>query len=339
MFTDGSRNEKGFVGAGWCWKPTEEQFSGGFTGFWDETNEGFEGGFVGLGQRCEVFDAELFAILRAVKDASRLREETIPLLNKLTVFSDSQEALKRLARDDESPGQALAREIWKWEESLKDVAIEYSWVPGHEGVPGNEIADIFAKRGAEIEAAHPFDTDAKAHWLTYSLSYLHRQCTENCKDVARRWVGVRLKGHKAFHPRKSTVFRPAMKPPWDAEKGEHPIMKAASAVFYQMACGHALTGAHLHRFKLKDSEGCGWCNGKVKQTRGHLFGACRGLRVEYQRLCAESNRVLARKGKKKRYRWQPWMFFTEEGLERPVIEYMRRTGVGFEVRVGVQGEG
>ena len=100
--------------------------------------------------------------------------------------------------------------------------------------------------------------------------------------------------------------------------------------------GHDLTGAHLHRFKLKNSEGCGWRNGKVKQTRGHLFGGCRGLRAEYQRLCAEANKVLARKRKKKRYRWQPWMFFKEEGLERPVIEYMRRTGVGFEVRVGVQ---
>ena len=105
-----------------------------------------------------------------------------------------------------------------------------------------------------------------------------------------------------------------------------------------MACGHALTGAHLTWFKLSDQEGCGWGNGKTKQTRGHLFGQCPSLRKEYNRLCVQANKILVRNGKKKRYRWLLWMFFKEEGLERVVIEYMRDTGVGFEVKLGVQVE-
>ena len=75
-----------------------------------------------------------------------------------------------------------------------------------------------------------------------------------------------------------------------------------------------------------------------KQTRGHLFGQCPTLRTEYKRLCVQANKNLVKNGKKERYRWLPWMFFKEEGLERAVIEYVRATGVGFQVNVGFQEE-
>lgn len=334
IYTDGSRSEKGYVGAGWCWKPTEEEFSNGLTEYWEETGEGFEGNFAGLGKRCEVFDAELFAIMKALKEASNLRDGKMPTLNRITIFSDAQEALRRLQKDEESPGQALSRSIWKWEESLAGVDIEYVWVPGHEGVPGNEVADEFAKRGAGMLEAHLFDKDSKSQWMTYTLSHLHRKCTDASKAAAEKWVTERLKTHKAFKPRKSWIFRPALKPPWQKDKGEGPISKTSTAAFFQMACGHALTGAHLKRFKLREEDGCGWCNGRTKQTRGHLFGQCPGLRMQYNNLCVKANKIRARKGYKKRYRWEPWMFFRDEGLERAVIEYMRDTGVGFEVKIG-----
>ena len=232
----------------------------------------------------------------------------------------------------------ISRAIWRWEDSIKDVDIEYVWVPGHEGVPGNEIADTLAKRGAETESAHLFDRELRSQWMTYSISYLRRQCTVRPKELARQWVDGKLENHKLFHPRKSRVFRPALKPPWNKNKGEGSVSKTTTAAFFQMACGHALTGAHLYRFNLSEEDGCGWCNGKTKQTRGHLFGQCPSLRQEYNRLCVQANKILVKNGKKKRYRWLPWMFFKEEGLERAVIDYMRNTGVGFKVRLGIQEE-
>ena len=219
---------------------------------------------------------------------------------------------------------------------MEGVDIIYNWVPGHEDVPGNEIADIFARRGAALRTAHPFQSDAKHMWMTYSLSHLHRECTERYRSVAKEWILGKLQYHKLFRPRNSWVFRPAFKPPWDSEKGEGPVSKASTAAFFQMACGHALSGAHLRRFKLKEIEGCGWCNGRTKQTRNHLFGMCPGLRQEYNQLCVAANKIRSKGGKRKIYRWWPWMFFNEEGLERAVIDYMRKTGVGFEVKIGFQ---
>ena len=125
-----------------------------------------------------------------------------------------------------------------------------------------------------------------------------------------------------------------MKPPWNSEEGEGPISKSSTAAFFQMACGHALTGAYLKRFRIREEDGCGWCNGKTKQTRSHLFGQCRGLRGQYKELCTAANGIQTKQGKAKRRRWQPWMFFKEEGLERVVVDYMRDTGVGFVIKVG-----
>lgn len=334
MFTDGSRSGKGLVGAGWCWKPSEEEFSGGLTEYWQETEEGFEGGFAALGRRCDVFDAELFAIYRGLKAAARLRKEKMPNIRKLTVFADAQEVLKRLELDSEAPGQALTRAIWGWERALNGITIEYHWVPGHTGVPGNEVADLFAKRGADCASLREDEKDAKKLWMTYSFSHLRRRNAEEVTKRTRGFIAERLKNHKLYKPRRSGVFRPAMKPPWDSEAGEGPISKGSVAAFFQMACGHALTGAYLKRFKSRDDDGCGWCNGRTKQTRSHLFGQCRGLRARYKQLCEDANQVREKQGKATRRRWHPWMFFKEEGLERVVIGYMRDTGVGFVIRVG-----
>ena len=334
IYTDGSRDFRGYVGSGWCWKPTQEEFSGGHTEYWEATSEGFEGGFAGLGNRCEVFDAELFAILKALKAAADLRRTKMRDLHTISIFSDAQEALRRIHADDESPGQALARAIWRWESELEGVDIIYNWVPGHEEVPGNEIADIFAKRGADTRSAHPFQRDAKHMWLTYSISNLHRMCTDRSKNTVREWIKKRLQNHRAFKPRRSWVFRPAFKPPWGSAIDGSPVSKSSVAAFFQMACGHAITGSYLKRFHIRDEEGCGWCNGRTKQTRGHLFGQCAGLRQEFNRLCVQANKMRIKSKKKKRSRWKPWMFFQEEGLERVVKEYMRRTGVGFIHRGG-----
>ena len=171
-------------------------------------------------------------------------------------------------------------------------------------------------------------------WMTYSISHLHRQCTEKAKRVASEWITGRLANHHLYRPRKSWVFRPALKPPWDEKNGCGPVSKSAVSAFFQMACGHGLNGAYLKRFKIKDHEGCGWCDGRSKQTRSHLFGQCRGLRREYNRLCVEANKIRAKSQKNRRYHWRPWMFFQEEGLERCVMDYMRRTGVGFKVCLG-----
>ena len=87
-WTDGSRLDNGRVGAAVAWK------EGG----------GWRGRNSYLGTNKEIFDAEVFAILQAVKALNEQEESG----EEYTVFTDSQAAVARIRHDKCGPAQALA---------------------------------------------------------------------------------------------------------------------------------------------------------------------------------------------------------------------------------------
>ena len=69
------------------------------------------------------------------------------------IFTDSQAEMTRLQDDRPGPGQRaasggilIAREAYR-----RGASITISWVPGHAGVPGNEVADQWAVEAAMRE--------------------------------------------------------------------------------------------------------------------------------------------------------------------------------------------
>ena len=101
-----------------------------------------------LGKNKEVFDAEVFAILRA----ARLLNERGESGRNYTVSSDAQQR-SRVQHDRCGPAQALARAVISTTDDLYDRGNTLSarWTPSHVGVEGNEQADRVAKRAAEGE--------------------------------------------------------------------------------------------------------------------------------------------------------------------------------------------
>ena len=112
-----------------------------------------EGGWTGrgtyLGPNKEVFDAEVFAILQAVKLFSERNEEG----QAYTAFSDSQAAVARIQHSDCGPAQALARAAidWYYELRQRGNTITVRWTLTHVSVEWDEHADAMAKRAAEGE--------------------------------------------------------------------------------------------------------------------------------------------------------------------------------------------
>jgi hypothetical protein len=77
--------------------------------------EGFNGGSYQLGDNKEVYDAELFGIAMVIRHAAqRFGTDT----QKITVFTDSQAALRRIKNDKKGPGQALREWSIGWERVL-----------------------------------------------------------------------------------------------------------------------------------------------------------------------------------------------------------------------------
>ena len=139
-----------------------------------------------LGKNKEVFDAEVFAILRA----TRLLDERAESGQNYTIFSDSQAAISRVQHDQCGPAQALARAAIAMVDSLtmRSNALDIQWTPAHEGVEGNEQADVTAKAAAEGEEGRT----EPAYLRKASLSYLTRKTAEARPEATSEWMRTRV---------------------------------------------------------------------------------------------------------------------------------------------------
>jgi hypothetical protein len=121
---------------------------------------------------------------------------------------------------------------------------------------------------------------------------VNRVVSERTSKVTREEVVKMLKDHKAYQLKRKLGMRAAFKP----AAGKKPPSKKHIGAFLQMACGHALTGAYLERFKLRPTGACWWCKKKEKQTRSHLLGRCSAFRREFKDLVRECNLIRRDKG-------------------------------------------
>ena len=71
----------------------------------------------------------------------------------MTIFTDAQAAIRRMASEEPGPGQQYAIQARKHIAVLRrarpGITIEIRWCPAHKGVAGNEKTDEWAKIAAE----------------------------------------------------------------------------------------------------------------------------------------------------------------------------------------------
>jgi len=95
------------------------------------------------------YDAECAALAQALGEAAR--RNTTP--ERVTIFSDAQAAIKRMASDELGPGKQYALQARKHIATLRKarpgITIEILWCPAHKGIASNEKADEWAKIAAE----------------------------------------------------------------------------------------------------------------------------------------------------------------------------------------------
>jgi ribonuclease HI len=124
-----------------------------------------------LGQQMEVYDAELLGIAEA---AGRLANRALMMPRKPTdlwIFCDNQAAIRRTTSFASTPGQYAAVTINQIAENMSqsNITINICWVPGHEDVMGNEIADRLAKKATVEKQPLLFHT---------SLTHLKRKISQ-----------------------------------------------------------------------------------------------------------------------------------------------------------------
>jgi len=144
-----------------------------------------------MGYIQEAYDAECAALARALESASR--RPTSP--ERITIFTDAQAAIRRMASAEPGPGQQYVLQARKHIATLRrarpGVIIEIRWCPTHRGVTGNEKAEEWAKLAAEEPGARGVGwlsyldrAEARAIPLSRSLAHLKR-------EISKKWAEVR----------------------------------------------------------------------------------------------------------------------------------------------------
>ncbi|GBL84435.1 hypothetical protein AVEN_117196-1 [Araneus ventricosus] len=102
---------------------------------------------------CFVYTSELYAIYLGLLKISTLN------FKKAIIYTDSMSGINALqsAKYNTHP---LVMKCFELHHTLKNIKVKYCWIPGHVGIPGNELSDKAAKStNASLEAFVPL-TDA-----------------------------------------------------------------------------------------------------------------------------------------------------------------------------------
>ena len=224
-----------------------------------------------LGPGQHATDCEITAIASVAAALTRM-PNLLSRIQLCRIFTDCDPALAMLRSPTHSPGLSSAlRALANFKDALRQLPhllISLEWLPGHEGIAGNDAADASA-----VAAAH-LPLDETNYGLTVpSLRYL-----KECHTVAARKAWIQ-------EWRDYLVTRPGLKdtiPSLPSTK-PHPLLtmglpRSLTSVALQLASGHALTGEYAERFRLHRFPRACRCgaNGRhLVQTRSHLLLHCR----------------------------------------------------------------
>ena len=140
-----------------------------------------------LGAQSSAFGAELAALVRAIEICALDASDG----QVFRILTDSQAAMRRLQGDQPGPGQGLARrgiQVARQRIYGRGASVNIMWIPGHSGIPGNELADCCAGEEAErteaLRKARKDKADERdcGRAQSASLSSRARQGKERTRD-------------------------------------------------------------------------------------------------------------------------------------------------------------
>lgn len=192
------------------------------------------------------------------------REENI----RTAIFAvDSQATIHALDSINTKPGHYLFDQVHCDVERLKEVhenvSLHVAWVPGHEGVKGNEAADKEAKKAAQGYSNRQL-TPFLRKPLPISKSAAKQAFMKALKDKTKRMFKK--------SPRYGKVSRidPSL-PPATFRRDTAHLPRRNTSILIQLRTGHIALNRHLHRINRADSPECPSCHGASETTDHFLF--------------------------------------------------------------------
>jgi ribonuclease HI len=216
---------------------------------------------IGLGTQQEVFDNELHALANAAKHSVEYALTTDHQIRHLHFYADNTSAISSLEHNQAGPGQYLAQKfllhITSFLENDERNTVEIQWSPGHNNIPGNELADKLAKLACSIPPNNPINP---------SFSHVKRHLqAATMKKWKEKWEASPPTGAYAYANHRP----PSKQPP--------PHFYSLSRELYgrvtQSRTGHAFVGEYYQKMNIRDEPTACPC-GAPLQTREHILFDC-----------------------------------------------------------------
>ena len=215
---------------------------------------------IGATSDLDIHYAELMAIktlLDTIKRASMRMTNIIAI----TIYTDSQTALRRLLKAKAKSGQHIINNILESIETLhKDrrVQVTLRWIPGHKGVDGNEAAHNEARRATEegrriATPQHP-----------------------RLKSVALQLAKRRIDSESSSAPPKTGIFTRQLDgalPSKHMRKIYDSLGYKEAGILAQLRSGMCRLNAYLAKIKAVESADCSTCG--VPETVQHFLLQCK----------------------------------------------------------------
>ena len=247
LFTDGSKQDTGWTGAGWALTIGDQIIAEGSTM---------------LGRWVTVYQAEMVAISEALRNI--LESDYLHKMKAnghgLEIYSDSQATIKTLAKVI-TPGQIAIECAQRLQQIHYQIDTKILWIKGHADHSGNELADMLVKRGAcPVSGPEPFLPIPRTQVMDLVKLGL-RQCW------SKRWT--REKYCRQTREMLPTLDKATNIKVWNKfTKSE--LRRAIGWI-----TGHCPLNRHLTFMKVLMDKGCRLCQ-KAEETPGHLARECPG---------------------------------------------------------------
>jgi ribonuclease HI len=219
-----------------------------------------------LGEKIEVADAEVIAIVKALEITLQQAE----YYTQLYLFNDSQAAIQKV-QNNHSFNSLKARELIC--QISQKATVNIHWVPSHVEVQGNEIADKLAKQGLKRKPQNTFT----------SISYLRRKA--RAKILAgwlNSWETARTGKGNHYQKVVQDAVKPTLKPTIPK------LPRKLQSAYIQLKTGIGYQKAHQAVIGNAVSPFCNRCNGGYKQTAAHLILRC----IAYEKERKEMKKAL-----------------------------------------------
>lgn len=210
-----------------------------------------------LGNSPNIFQAEVHAI----EICARLCQRRSDLRRKhIYIISDSQSALQAL--ESFMITSALVLEcLTILKELAKRNRVTLMWVPGHEGIEGNEMADELAKKGADgsLIGPEPFCGYSLSHFKTLFTQWERRKMTQH-------WLTSPIGSHS-----RDFVFC--------SKKRANEVLQLSKPdlkTLVGLLTGHCALRSHMYTIGRSDTRLCRLCL-EEDETARHILCECAAI--------------------------------------------------------------